>query len=203
MEHDMQQAGIVPRLVDLVVADGGFDAQRDSECQEEIAQKLIICEFAAGLQLLQVGGTMIVKLFGCQTESIRMAMRSLYDCFHYIKEFKPISSRPASSERYVVFMGFKGLPSTWNGGPAWISNVLIGRCLAHEKSYYADFDNYLDRFDRDMLLLNLKACFQILTTLERNTAEATRGENLHGKQNEHSSNNINCNIYKQAWQLFI
>jgi cap1 methyltransferase len=201
MELDMQTAGIVPRKVDLVVADGGFDAQRDSECQEEIAQKLILCECAAGLYLLHVGGSMIVKLFGCQTESIRMAMRSLHDSFEWIREFKPISSRPASSERYAIFMGFRGLPSLWNGGPNWISNVLIGGVLVHPKSHYAEFDEYLDRFDRDMLLLNLKACFQILTTLERKTGETTgRNGDWQKKPLQHS---LNVKIFKHAWRLFL
>jgi len=167
IERDLQEAGIQHRKMNLVVADGGFDAQRDSECQEQLAQKLVLCEFAASLQLLDHGGTLVIKLFGCQTESIRMAMRSVFDFFDSLEIIKPISSRPASSERYVLLEGFKGLPAHYEGGQNWISNVLIGKCLRRDLSFYSRVDNYLDQVDHDMLVLNLKACFAILTTLRR------------------------------------
>ena len=42
--------------VHLVVADGGFDAQRDEENQEVIAAKLVACQAAAGVGMLASGG---------------------------------------------------------------------------------------------------------------------------------------------------
>jgi cap1 methyltransferase len=109
IEYDMHFAKMRPQKVHLVVADGGFDLQRDSECQEEISQKLILCEIAAALYLLQTGGTFIIKMFGFRTLSVRSAMRDLHDYFDQILILKPISSRPASSERYIVCTGFRGL----------------------------------------------------------------------------------------------
>lgn len=43
----------------VVLADGGFDSQRDAENQEEVAQKLVVCEAAAALSLLRMGGTLV------------------------------------------------------------------------------------------------------------------------------------------------
>lgn len=190
--------------MNLILADGGFDAQRDSECQEQLAQKLLLCEFAASLQLLDSGGTLIVKLFWCQTESIRMAMRSLFDYFDSLQMIKPISSRPASLERYVLLEGFKGLPAQWEGGQNWISNVLIGRCLRNNLSFYSMLDNYLDQIDHDILALNLKACFAILSHLERKTATRNFCES---RDNDNFSKKllkrINVKMYKDAWQLFL
>ena len=40
-------------LANLVVADGGFDAQRNSATQEALAQKVVVCQSAAGLYLLK------------------------------------------------------------------------------------------------------------------------------------------------------
>ena len=201
IERDLQGVGISQRKMNLVVADGGFDAQRDSECQEELAQKLVLCEFAVALELLDCGGTLIVKLFGCQTESIRMTMRYMYDLFDSLEMIKPLSSRPASSERYVVLTAFKGLPANWEGGRSWISNVLIGKCLQKDITFYsARVDDYLDQIDRDMLALNLKACFAILSHLERKAATKQAGKEAHFKiKRKH----INIKMYKHAWQLFI
>jgi cap1 methyltransferase len=204
IQRELDTAGITQKKMDLVVADGGFDAQRDSECQEELAQKLVLCELAAGLQLLEVGGTLVVKLFGSQTQSVRLAIKNLFEHFQWIREIKPISSRPASSERYAVFTGFKGLPTAWSGGPHWISSVLIANCLQYETSYYEGLDLYLDKIDRDMLVLNLKACFAILSHLERKTTSGKVQESLHGSNPMCQDKSIlNVNRYKHAWQLFI
>lgn len=205
IEEDLDSAGIQLRRMDLVVADGGFDAQRDSECQEELAQKIVLCEFAASLELLEVGGTLVIKLFGCQTESIRMAVRSVYEKFAWLDMIKPISSRPASSERYAVFRGFKGLPSDWPGGPKWISSTILGRCLRNDLSHYYSLDCYLDEIDRDMVVLNLKACFAILSYLQRKTKEGNiqGGHSVGCNRNDTERHRINLNLYRNAWDLRI
>jgi cap1 methyltransferase len=202
--EDLDMEGIERRRMDLVVADGGFDAQRDYECQEELTQKMVLCELAASLELLEVGGTLVIKLFGCQTESIRMAVRSLHEMFDWMDMIKPISSRPASSERYATFCGFKGLPSDWNGGPNWISSVMLGRCLQYELSYYSSLDFFLDGIDRDMLVLNLKACVAILNYLQRNTEQGqylNSDPPLTANADIMERFHINVNIYRHAWQL--
>jgi len=203
IQRDLQEAMILQPKMNLVVADGGFDAQRDSECQEELAQKLILCELAAALDLIGEGGTIVLKLFGCRTESIRMAMRSMYDFFHSMEFIKPVSSRPASSERYLILSGFKGLPTSWEGGQSWINDILIGRCLQKETKLYSDVDSYLDKFDRDMLLLNLKACFAILSRLERKIAAKEISNSITKRQFREDHERINIKMYKHFWQLYI
>ena len=203
IQCDLQKAGIPQRRMNLVVADGGFDAQRDSECQEELAQKLVLCELAAALELIDYGGTLIVKLFGCRTESIRMAMRSMSDIFDTMEMIKPISSRPASSERYVVFSQFQGLPENWEGGSSWINDVLINKCLQKDISFYSRLDTFLDKFDRDMLLLNLKACFAILSHLERKAVTSEPSNSRKDVQFKEDCNSIDIKMYKHSWQLFI
>jgi cap1 methyltransferase len=160
---------------------------------------LIVCEIAAGIYLLQQGGTLIVKMFGFQTASVRRAMRSLYDYFEELVALKPISSRPASSERYVVCSGFRGVAHDWDG-PRWINSVLLGMTGDQDETHYSRLDKYLDDVDRDILSLNLKACFSILTCLERKAAancawhewkESWIPERPH----------VNVNVYKHAWRL--
>ena len=106
----------------LVVADGGIDAQRNENDQETIAHKLICCQVAAALLLLNNGGNskdgrnendgqrdFLLKMFGFRTEQTQCLMRSMSRMFDKIQVLKPISSRPASAERYVFFRGFQGL----------------------------------------------------------------------------------------------
>lgn len=203
IQRDLREAVIPQQKMNLVLADGGFDAQRDSECQEELSQKLLICELAAALELICYGGTLVLKLFGCRTESVRMAMRSMHDLFNSMEMIKPVSSRPASSERYVVLSSFKGLPEDWKGGQSWISDVLIGNCLKEDIDFYSRIDDYLDKFDQDMLILNLKACFAILSYMERK-AVAKESKNSSGEiQFQEEREHINTKMYKHLWQLFI
>mmetsp|Transcript_23909 Transcript_23909/g.66352 ORF Transcript_23909/g.66352 Transcript_23909/m.66352 type:complete len:412 (+) Transcript_23909:83-1318(+) len=84
----------------LVVVDGGFDAQRDCEDQEAIAQKLIVCEAAAALACLRRGGTLVMKMFGFQTDVVRAVVADLQSrYFEDMIVLKPISSRPASGKQ--------------------------------------------------------------------------------------------------------
>lgn len=199
----------------LVLADGGFDAQRDSEHQEEVAQKLIICEVAGGLALLRVGGTLVVKMFGFQTEVIRALVRDLDSMFHQLVALKPISSRPASAERYLVCTNFKGLPSSDWDGRKWSSRMFLGQHgQPHQQQLSQRIERYLDQFDCDMLGLNLKTCFHILSYLESKCVAATNTAQSNSVDSDFSSftsdftyiNNGNENIvdieaYKRSWQL--
>ena len=202
IQQDVAAKSNIPntKKVDLVVADGGFDAQRDSENQEELAQKLIVCQVAAGLLLLETGGKLVIKMFGFQKSTTRAVMRSLYEAFDQVIFFKQISSRPASSERYVVCRGFKGLPSDWDG-PKWISSMLMGEELCFRNSPMdTRLHELINRFDRDLLALNIKTCFAILSYMERKAKAVGAGaENPNHWCKEPPE--VNIDPYKQAWFL--
>jgi cap1 methyltransferase len=192
--------------VHLVVADGGFDAQRDSELQEELSQKLVVCEVAAGLALLRPGGTMVVKMFGFQTPVVRAVMKDLFFLFDCMIALKPISSRPASAERYVVCTGFKGLPQGWDG-PRWRNRILLGESISggsmkvdqDETKVTNHLNHYLDQFDCDLLHLNLKACFSILSYLESKmmVTRQTDADSVYLPERPL----VNVESYKYAWKL--
>jgi len=207
LPENLQSSG----MVHLVVADGGFDNQRDAENQEEVAQSLIVCEVAASLSLLQKGGTLVLKAFGSQTAVIRTVMQHLFFSFDSFVIIKPIASRPASAERYVVCTGFHGNPSGWNG-KRWCNQMLLGRCCPlsnypHLASYDRDqsfLSGYLDQFDRDLLNLNLKACFSILSYMESKCQQIRNGgdhsmevDEDYGKE----APRINIASYKYTWRL--
>ena len=92
----------------LVTADGGFDFSGDFNGQERTSARLLMCEAYAALRLQRPGGALVLKLFDVRydaTVSLLHALRSSYADVHLVK---PLTSRPANSEKYAVCTGFRG-----------------------------------------------------------------------------------------------
>ena len=182
--------------VHLVVADGGFDAQRDAECQEEVAQKLIVCQASAALTLLRKDGTLVMKMFGFQTSTTRTLVKALFQAFDKMTVVKPISSRPASAERYVVFAGYKGAPPHFDGHK-WQHDIFLGQNTGGDEDHPELETNLLyclDECDRDILHLNQKACFEILSYMERKTQAHSQDWSVYKPH-------VNIEAYKREWRL--
>ena len=187
-------------MAHLVVADGGFDAQRENEDQEALSQKLIVCETVAALACLRQGGTFVLKMFGCQTSTIRYMMMEINKVFNHLYLLKPISSRPASAERYLVATGFRGMPPSWDP-QAWRDSIFLGQGLGHDVPPPEEdlhFAYMLDLFDHEMLNLNLTACFSILSYMETKQRGIETNQALlsYGEKFE-----IPIERYRRAWRL--
>lgn len=91
--------------VDLVVADGGFDFSGIEEQQAALAQRLLLCELITMFASLKSGGHFVCKFFDILDEFTGDLVWLLYQSFDEICITKPLSSRPANSERYVVCKG--------------------------------------------------------------------------------------------------
>lgn len=102
---------------DLYTADGGFDFSADFNGQENTVQRLLIAEALAGLSVLRVGGSMVIKMFDTKSRSTLELMWLLAVCFEHTGQMKPNTSRPANSERYWIGQGFRG-------APAWVIAIL-------------------------------------------------------------------------------
>ena len=93
----------------LITADGGFDFSKDFNKQEHMSYKLILCEIIIALYLQKNGGHFVCKIF--DSFSIP-TVKLIYflSCFYkevYIN--KPVTSRPANSEKYIVAKDFIGI----------------------------------------------------------------------------------------------
>ncbi|KAM3581807.1 hypothetical protein VKS41_005964 [Umbelopsis sp. WA50703] len=97
--HILQQC---PNGVDLVVADGGTNFQGQQDKQELIARQLLVCQTAAMFSVLRKGGKFVCKFFDITLESTAGLVWILYQCFESICITKPLTSRPANAERYIV-----------------------------------------------------------------------------------------------------
>jgi len=93
----------------LVTGDGGFDFSIDFNKQEQLSYKLILCEIITNLYIQKINGSFICKFFDIYTlETIKLLY--FLCCFYdnvYIN--KPLTSRPANSEKYIICKGFRGI----------------------------------------------------------------------------------------------
>lgn len=90
-----------PYGVDLIVADGGIEAPQN---QEFLNSHLIMCETTIGVACTKVGGNFVLKVFDTVTTISAQMIFLLSQCFETILLFKPVSSRPANSEQYLLCM---------------------------------------------------------------------------------------------------
>lgn len=97
-----------PEGADLVVSDGGFDVSGKEEDQERLSSRLILTEVLVAIRILKEGNSVFVcKVFDTITLFMAQLLYLCANVFDEIDLFKPIASRPANSERYLVCSGFK------------------------------------------------------------------------------------------------
>lgn len=178
--------------VDLVVADGGFDAQRDSECQESLAHRIVTCQTASCLILLKKGGNFVIKMFGFQ--HCKKLLMHLYNSFETLVFMKPITSRPASAERYVVCLNYNGLDASFDA-LSWRDETID--CLENKDGEASSFENdYLDEIDMKMLQLNIHACSAIISQLEQSLLS-----NKQSQQQESGTLEIDYKFYQKSFNI--
>ncbi|KAF0685623.1 Aste57867_22522 [Aphanomyces stellatus] len=91
-----------PHGVDVVAADGGFQDARNQSDQEERMHRLVLCEILTMCRVLTPGGHFVCKTFELSTAFSARLLFLLHHLFEELAIVKPITSRPASSERYIV-----------------------------------------------------------------------------------------------------
>lgn len=93
----------------LITADGGFDFSNDYNSQEESSYKLLLSEIYIALNVQDLTGIFIIKVFDLFNYQTIQLIYLLYCCYSYIEIYKPTTSRLSNSEKYIVCTGFKGV----------------------------------------------------------------------------------------------
>ncbi|VUZ57477.1 unnamed protein product [Hymenolepis diminuta] len=91
--------------VHLVMADGGFDVSDGYNLQEVKSKHIYLCQCLCALTILRPGGRFVTKLFDTFTDFTVDLLWLMSHVFRKIYIVKPITSRPANSERYLVCDG--------------------------------------------------------------------------------------------------
>ncbi|XP_037541388.1 cap-specific mRNA (nucleoside-2'-O-)-methyltransferase 1 [Nematolebias whitei] len=95
------------RGLHFLMADGGFSVEGQENLQEVLSKQLLLCQFLTALSTLRPGGHFVCKTFDLFTPFSVGLIYLLYLCFDRISLFKPVTSRPANSERYIVCRSLK------------------------------------------------------------------------------------------------
>lgn len=93
--------------VHVFTADGGFDFSEDYSTQEQHVFPLLVASAKIGLQCLAQDGIFILKMFDLFGKPTQYLIRLITSCFKEWTLYKPATSRPCNSERYLLCRGFR------------------------------------------------------------------------------------------------
>ena len=183
----------------IVTADGGFDFSIDFNKQEQLSYRIIFCEIVSALSIQIIGGHFVCKFFDLYT-LFTLKLIYLLKCFYeevYIT--KPLTSRPANSEKYIICKKFKGINpdyleqlftivKTWNiieNNGLYIYDIFdirLPNCFLETINKY-NYHNYNSQID------HIKKTLDIIET-------QTKLSSLNNAINEQSKFALNwCNKY--------
>lgn len=91
----------------LITADGGFDEGTDFNNKEQLHYSLILNEIGTAIRLQKYNGHFILKMFDIFTETSIHLLYLLSLCYKSVYIYKPKTSRPTNSEKYIICKNFK------------------------------------------------------------------------------------------------
>jgi cap1 methyltransferase len=91
----------------LATADGGFDYSSNFNGQEINSCQIIYSECITALNILKKGGSFVCKVFDLFSYTMIQILYIVSSCFEEVYIYKPETSRPANSEKYLVCMYYK------------------------------------------------------------------------------------------------
>jgi ubiquinone/menaquinone biosynthesis C-methylase UbiE/23S rRNA U2552 (ribose-2'-O)-methylase RlmE/FtsJ/DNA-directed RNA polymerase subunit E'/Rpb7 len=102
----------------LVTGDGGIGFEDDDSyaAQELLNVRLFLSEIILALLTQAVGGTFILKIYDLYHDLTVDLMTLVSTYYDQMTVIKPMTSRPANSEKYVVCRGFRGLSAEHESG---------------------------------------------------------------------------------------
>lgn len=92
----------------LITADGGFDEGTDFNNKEQLHYSLILNEIYSALYLQQYSGMFILKVFDIFTTTSIQLLYLLKLVYREVYIYKPKTSRPTNSEKYIICKEFIG-----------------------------------------------------------------------------------------------
>lgn len=153
--------------VDFITGDGGFDFSSNFNNQEQSSYRIIYAQIVSALTMQKIGGDFVVKIFDINTEN---TIKMIYLLYHYYDEIyitKPLTSRPANSEKYIVCKSFNGIEdhmlalfqnrlTTWD--ESFISFVTLPKWFIKLVTNYNQtfIQNQIENIDKTLKIINNK-----------------------------------------------
>jgi hypothetical protein len=95
----------------LVTGDGGIGLQGDEEfsAQEPANAKLFFAEIITAFSVQEIDGSFVLKIYDFFSTIGLQLLALLRAHYEKLRIIKPLTSRPANSEKYLICEGFKGI----------------------------------------------------------------------------------------------
>jgi cap1 methyltransferase len=165
-----------PEGVDLVTADGGFDVEdtvSEGENllskQEFLSSRLFLTQAYVGISCTKGGGNFVLKSFGVMNLITAQILYILALAFERVCIFKPVTSRPANAECYIVckrrrdqIMDLRTLLK--NAAAAYTDTAYLNRIF--EEELPEDFEDWLTIRNNEAIANQVKAVTALLFTLD-------------------------------------
>lgn len=84
------------------MADGAFSVKGQENIKEILSKQLYLCQFLTAIGILRLGGHFVCNIFDVFTPFSVGLIYLMHMAFGAVCIFKPVTSRPANSERYIV-----------------------------------------------------------------------------------------------------
>lgn len=150
--------------IDFITADGGFDFSSDFNHQEEQSVRLIVSEITTALMLQKEGGCFLLKIYDCFNEETLRILHVLYDHYQHIYMIKPLTSRPANSERYMLCTGFHR--GTTSGKQQYLRNLQTLMKLVEDYDH-TDVYSHLQTIPFNTCFLNNIVMYNVYYTMRQ------------------------------------
>jgi cap1 methyltransferase len=144
----------------LVTADGGFDYSSNFNGQEINSCQIIYSECIVALNILKKGGSFVCKVFDLFSYTMVQILYIVSSCFEEVYIYKPETSRPANSEKYLVCMYYKDNLSSeskdnllkiielWNNKTSDLTedDSVIFKDIKVSNSFIQNLNNYNEKY---------------------------------------------------------
>lgn len=115
---------VAPTGASLYTSDAGIDVSADFNRQEALTALLNFGQALCGILALAIGGSIVIKQYTFVTPFSRSLIALLAALFDAVYVVKPLTSRPANSEVYIVGKGFRGIDRA-------LADALLDRLAAY------------------------------------------------------------------------
>ena len=147
----------------LVTSDGGFDYSDDYNNQELSSIKLLFCEVYIALNIQDINGNFIIKMFDLLNIKTIQLLYILYLHYESIYFHKPDTSRLSNSEKYIICKGFRGLNNC-------INELLMKNYDTNDINILVpeSFINNIDDYNNKFIKNQIKNINEILEIVNKN-----------------------------------
>ncbi len=184
----------------FVTADGGFDYSSDFNGQEINSCQIIYSECIVALNVLRKHGSFVCKVFDLFSITMVQILYLMYNAFEDIYIYKPETSRPANSEKYLICMYYKdnldnsskrhllNIIEEWNESKLNEDDSILFQNIKVDNAFVQKLSQYNEKYlESQMFYLN--------KTIELAKSEITK-ESYHEIIQEQVTNAITwCNKY--------